>query len=65
MLFPRALCNARNEIDEQQHHRDNNDNQRGNRIDGRIDALGHRVDQNRDVLYAVARDEVRNDEIVK
>ena len=59
------LVQDRNEVDDAQHKRDQKDHDGRERVDRRIDALGHRIDQNGDVVHAVACDEVGNDEVVK
>ena len=55
----------RDKVDDAEHQRDGDNDERGECVDGGIDALGHGVDQNGNVVHAVARGEVGDHEVVK
>ena len=59
------FAHDRHDVHDAEHQRNEKNHNGRKGVDGRVHALGHRVDQNRNVVDAVARCEVRDDEVVK
>ena len=59
------FAHDRHDVHDAEHQRNEKNHNGRKGVDGRVHALGHRVDQNRNVVDAVARREVRDDEVVK
>ena len=64
-FFFTLFVQDRDKVDDAEHQRDGDNDERGECVDGGIDALGHGVDQNGNVIHAVARGEVGDHEVVK